>query len=124
MPEISQHKSIIAKEQMDIDLVKLEYKEYTLRDGKMTTDKNFKDQCDKATFKKMMSSRIFNIKKQEYNLNDETCGIGLAILGEYSVPPEQQKEPEKKLGIKARGTRGRKKKEDNVESNDYDSLDD
>ena len=99
MPEVSDHKSIIARQKTNEDEVSLEYREYTITDGKYKIHLAQKDTCDKKKFKEMFKNNLFEINKKEYNTNG--TGIGVAIFEIVPDPnqPEKEEPKEKKLGI-------------------------
>lgn len=115
MPDISEHKSIIAKQKTYEDEVSLEYREYTITDGKYKISFSQKDVCDKKKFKEMFKKDLFEINKKEYNTRG--TGIGIAIFDIVPDPnqPEKEEQKEKKLGISPlsdrKSGRIRKKKE-------------
>lgn len=123
MPDISEHKSIIARQKTNEDEVSLEYREYTITDGKYKIHFTQKDLCDKKKFREMFKNNLFEINKKEYNTNG--TGIGVAI---FEIVPElnqpvKEEQKEKKLGISPlsdrKSGRIRKKKEkDGDVSND------
>jgi hypothetical protein len=122
--EVTQHKNLVITQMLDVDLVKLEYREYIMKDGKMKIEKSYKDQSNKEQFRKMLHSQKFTIQDKIYDRNGEHLDLGLSIFGDFAIKPEEEKEKEKKPGIAPSGRRGRKKKEDQEDDDSIKQDDD